>query len=383
MHDVIVIGAGPIGSYTAYGLSRRGYDVLVVEKEPLPKPAPVCTGVIGLEAFTEFGLPFQAILSTVKDIRLLSPSGKTIDYRPPLPQAYTVDRGVFDQLLQNQAEREGAAFLGGTTCKDIHVSRDIVEVHINQGREPIKGRVVVLASGYNPSLSAKLGLGRISDHFEGVQTDAEVTDLTDTEIYVGRSLAPYSFAWLLPLPDGRARIGLATRRNGLVFLAQLLDHPPIRERLRSAGPFSRKLIPYGQLKKSFTERAIIVGEAAGQVKSTTHGGVYYGLIGARCAIETISEAFGTGDFGALALSRYEQRWRRILERELARGFLLRRFFSRMTDRQIDRLFDLTAKDGIMKAVREKAHFDWHHAIISSLIENPLLKTYFGNQTPIA
>ncbi len=379
---MIIIGAGPIGSYTAYSLSRSGFDVLVIEKEPLPKPPPVCTGVIGLEAFAEFDLPTQAIISTVKDISLLSPSGKTIVYRPPLPQAYTIDRGVFDRLLLLRAKEAGATFLSGSACTDIRISRDLVEVHTHRGRETIRGRTVILASGYNPSLSAKLGLGRISDHFEGVQTEAEVVGLIDTEIYVGRSLAPYSFAWLLPLPHGRARIGLTTRRNGLNFLAQLLDHPPVKERLRSAGPFSRKLIPYGQLRKSFTDRAIVVGEAAGQVKSTTHGGIYYGLIGARCAIEAVSEAFRTGEFGAVALSRYEQQWRRVLEKELNRGFLFRRFFSRMTDRQIDRFFDLTAKDGIMTAVREKAHFDWHHAVISSLIENPLLKKYFGSQTPI-
>jgi digeranylgeranylglycerophospholipid reductase len=157
----------------------------------------------------------------------------------------------------------------------------------------------------------------------------------------------------------------------------LLSHPPIRERLGSVGPVSRKLIPYGQLEKTFAERTVVVGEAAGQVKSTTHGGVYYGLIGARCAIETITEAFRVGDFGASALSRYERRWRDVLEKELNRGFLLPKFSSRLSDRQIERLFDLSAKDGIMRAVREKARFDWHHAVISSLIEHPLLKRYFA------
>jgi len=376
MHDVIVIGAGPIGSYAAYGLARNGLEVLVVEKEAFPKPPPVCTGVIGVEAYDEFDLPREAIVSTVKDIKLLSPSGKTVVFRPSHPQAYVVDRAVFDRQLQKRAEESGVVFLGGAGCKDIRISRDSVEVQTNQGHEAIRARIVVLASGYNPSLSAKLGLGRISDHLEGVQTEADVTGVTDTEVYVGRSLAPYSFAWMLPFSRGRARIGLVTRRNSLSFLARFLNHGPIKERLGSVGPLSRKLIPYGQLKRTFSDRTIVVGEAAGQVKSTTHGGVYYGLISARCAIETITEAFRIGEFGASALGRYEQQWKDILEKELSRGFLLRRFFSRMTDRQIERLFDLSARDGIMRAVREKARFDWHHAIISSLIEHPLLKKYF-------
>jgi digeranylgeranylglycerophospholipid reductase len=377
IYDVVVIGAGPVGCYSAFGLARKGLNVLVVEKDSLPRSAPVCTGVIGIEAFEEFDLPRDPVLATVKDIALFSPTGKTIAYRPSLPQAYAVDRGAFDQDLQSRAERAGAVFRGGTSCRDVRVLEDCVEIATARSDVPIRAKSVVLASGYNPALAAKLGLGRIADYFEGVQTDADVHDLSDTEIYVGRSLAPFSFGWMLPLSGNRARIGLTTQRNGASFLSRFLDHPPIKERVRATGTFVRKLIPHGQLERSFADRTIVAGEAAGQVKSTTHGGIYYGLIGARCAVETLAEAFETGDFRASAMSRYERRWKGILAKEINRGFLLRRFFSKLTDKQIERLFDLSGKDGIMAAVRDKARFDWHSAIISSLIDHPLLRKYFG------
>jgi digeranylgeranylglycerophospholipid reductase len=376
-YDVAVIGAGPAGCYSALGLAQKGLEVLVVEKDSLPRSAPVCTGVIGVEAFEEFDLPRDPVLATVKDIALFSPTGKTITYRPPSPQAYVVDRAVFDQYLQSRAERAGAVFLGDTPCKDVRVLQDRVEVYTAQPEGPIRAQCVILASGYSPGLAAKLGLGRIADYFEGVQTEADVSDLWDTEIYVGRLLAPFSFGWMLPLGGNRARIGLTTRRNGASYLSRFLDHPPIKDRVRSTGTFSRKLIPYGQLERSFADRTVVAGEAAGQVKSTTHGGIYYGLIGARCAVETLTEAFEAGDFRASAMSRYERRWKNVLQREIDRGYLLRRFFSKLTDRQMERLFDLSGKDGIMAAVREKARFDWHNAIISSLIDHPLLRKYFG------
>ncbi len=376
VHDIVVVGAGPAGCYSAYGLAQRGYDVLVVEKDSLPRSTPVCTGVIGVEAFEDFDLPRESVLATVRDIALFSPAGKTIIHRPPCAQAYAVDRGVFDQRLQKRAEQAGALFLPDTPCRDIRIGPDSVEITIAGSERPLRARGVVLASGYNAALPVKVGLGRIVDHFDGVQTEAEVSDLPNTEIYVGRSLAPSSFGWLLPLDGSRARVGLTTRRDGISFLKRFLDHPMVRERIHAIGALSRKLIPYGQLERSFAERTLVVGEAAGQVKSTTHGGVYYGLIGARCAVETLAEAFERDDFGASALSRYEERWRNILKKEIDRGFLLRKFFSRLTDKQIERLFELSGKDGIMRAVREKARFDWHGAIISSLIEHPLLKRYF-------
>lgn len=377
VHDVVVVGAGPTGCHSAFGLANGGFEVLVIEKDSVPRSTPVCTGVIGVEAFEEFDLPRDPILATVKDIALFSPTGKAIIYRPPLPQAYAVDRTAFDQYLRDRAEKAGATFQCDISCRDLHIADQCVEISTTRPGQSIKARTVVLASGYSPSLVSKLGLGRIADHFEGVQTEADVCDLFDTEIYVGRGIAPSSFAWMLPLGDNRARVGLTTRRNGVSFLAGFLGHPAVKERIRATGPFSRKLIPYGQLDRSFAERVVVVGEAAGQVKSTTHGGIYYGLIGAQCAIETVTEAFHTGEFGTSTMSRYESRWRNILGKELERGFLLRKFFARLADRHIERLFDLTGKDGIMRAVREKAHFDWHQSIISALIEHPLLKRYFG------
>jgi digeranylgeranylglycerophospholipid reductase len=376
IHDVVVIGAGPTGCYSAFGLAQKGYDVLVVEKDSLPRSTPVCTGVIGAEAFEDFDLPRESVLATVKDIALFSPGGRTIIHRPPSVQAYAVDRGAFDQSLQERAQKAGALFLGEARCRDIRILSDSVEIETIRSEKPIRARSVVLASGYNAALPAKVGLGRILDHFEGVQTEAEVSDLANTEIYVGRSLAPSSFGWMLPLNGNRARVGLTTRRDGMPFLERFLDHPPIRERVRAVGAFSRKLIPFGQLERSFAERVLVAGEAAGQVKSTTHGGVYYGLIGARCAVETLDEALKKDSFGVSVLSRYEVRWRKILEKEIDRGFLLRKFFSALNDRQIERLFELSGGDGILSALREKARFDWHGAIISFLVEHPLLKRYF-------
>jgi digeranylgeranylglycerophospholipid reductase len=380
IHDVVVVGAGPAGCYSAFGLAKKGFEVLVIEKDSVPRSTPVCSGVIGVEAFEAFDLPREPVLTTVKDIALFSPNGKAITFRPPLPQAYAVDRAAFDQRLQDRAEEAGVVFRHDTWCKDLRMQDRCVEIATTRPDESIKTRSVVLASGYNPALVSRLGLGRIADCFEGVQTEADVSNLFDTEIYVGRTIAPSSFAWMLPLGNNRARVGLTTRRNGTSFLAGFLAHPSVKERIHAVGPLSRKLIPYGQLERSFAERVVVVGEAAGQVKTTTHGGIYYGLIGAQCAVQTIAEAFRTGEFGASAMSRYESRWRNILEKELDRGFLLRRLFARLTDRQIEKLFDLTGKDGIMCSVREKARFDWHQPIISALIEHPLLKRYFGSDS---
>jgi geranylgeranyl reductase family protein len=375
-YDTVIIGAGPIGCYCAARLAEEGFSVAVAEKEAAAK-RPVCTGVIGVEAFDEFDLPRDAIISTIKDITLFSPSRAAICYRPRGPQAHVVDRAVFDGVLKMRARNAGAEFLTGFACSDIRIRDDRAEIQ-GSGRAPsLRARVVVVASGFNPRLTSKLNLGGIADRFEGVQADAVAEQVAATEIYIGRNVAPHSFAWVVPLMNGGVHVGLMTRKNAVPFLAQFLDALTREGRIRAAGEISRKIVPYGQLGRTYTERAIVVGEAAGQVKSTTHGGIYYGLISARCAVETIGEAFREGRFDAPFMRRYETRWRAALESELARGAFLRKVFSRLNDNHMEKIFDLASKNGIMAGLHEKARFDWHAGIISFLEAHPLLKTYFG------
>ncbi len=376
MFDVLIVGAGPVGTYAAASLASAGLHVLVLEKYGAPKAAPVCTGVIGFEAFQEFDLPLDSVITRIKDIVLFSPSGRTIAYRPSAAQAYVVDRSAFDDALTKRAEAAGALFLWGCVCSDIDIKGDHVEAKTSHRGEVVRAKTVVIATGYNPRLTEKAGLGRIGECCEGVQAEVKIADLAATEIYVGRDIAPFSFAWVAPLQRGSARIGLITRRRAAFFLDKFLDRPGIRERVLDKGSVSRKLLPLGQLRNSFTDRTIVVGEAAGQVKSTTHGGIYYGLISARCAVETLKEAFRNGAFGAEQMSVYERRWREILEKEMRLGSLLRRFLSALSDNQIEKLFDLASRDGIMRALHEKAVFDWHSGILSYLVEHPFLKGYF-------
>jgi digeranylgeranylglycerophospholipid reductase len=376
IHDVVVIGAGPTGCYTAARMAQAGHEVLVIEKESFPKTVPVCTGVIGVEAFSKFGLSHRSVLAPVKDISLFSPTGKEISYTPSEIQAYAVDRSTFDEELKNKAEQAGVVFLQAVTCKDILIQAEYVEISLNTTATPVKTKTLILASGYSPGLVSKLGIERISQYFEGVQIEADVTDLNKTEIYVGRSVVPSSFAWVLPIGNSKARIGLTAPRNGVQYMDRFLNNPLIRQRVAHPTSPARKFIPFGQLKRSFTNRVIIVGEAAGQVKSTTHGGVYFGLIGAECAVEALSQAFKHDSFDSSFLSRYERQWRSLLGAEIDRGFLLRKVFAKLMDKRIDRLFELSAKDGIMHMVNETARFDWHHLLISSLFEHPLLSRFF-------
>ncbi|MDI6891217.1 MAG: NAD(P)/FAD-dependent oxidoreductase [Thermodesulfovibrionales bacterium] len=377
MHDAVVIGAGPIGCYTAYQLAREGFDVLVLEKNGSFTHPPACTGIIGVEAFERFNLPEDSILSSIRDILFFSPSGLALTFCPGSTQAFVVDRIKFDRRLRELALKNGASIRLGTSCKEIQIKDTHVEIGVSGTEENIKAKAVVIASGFNRRLSENLGLGNTSDYIQGVQTEVKVEGVKETRVYVGNDIAPGSFAWVVGLENGRARIGLTTKHNASIFLRRFLENPLLRGKIKEKGAILYKLIPIGSLKRTYSDRMLVVGEAAGLVKTTTHGGIYYGLISSQLAVETLKEAFRRGDFGSRIMKRYEGRWRERLGAEIKTGYRLRRFFSHLRDEQIDKFFKIAMNDGVMDIVYQKVRFDWHGNLIFSLVRHSPIKKYFS------
>lgn len=108
LYDVVVVGAGPIGSYTAYQLVDKGFDVCVLdEKERIGKEV-ICAGVVSKEAFKRYDLPSESILSRIDSFTFVSPSTQRLEYKHPDVFAYVVSREKFDDRLLKLAKRCGA-----------------------------------------------------------------------------------------------------------------------------------------------------------------------------------------------------------------------------------------------------------------------------------
>ena len=97
----------------------------------------------------------------------------------------------------------------------------------------------------------------------------------------------------------------------------------------------QKILPLGPIERTFADRVVVLGDAAGLVKPTTGGGIYYSLLSAALASETLEGALEQDDLSAAALADYQVRWRKRLGSELRWQLLLRRIAQRLTDEDID------------------------------------------------
>lgn len=367
MYDAIVVGAGPIGSYTAYQLAEVGFEVALLEEDKEVGRNVICTGVIGTEAFERFDLPRKSIVSEIKSIVFFSPSLLSINYTPSETLAYVVDRHLFDKELLQYAQGKGVDVHLGKQVRRINISRDFVEVESWNGTsfETLRARLVVLATGINYRLQRSLGLGVPASFLKGAQAEVEVKNLRRTEIYVGRQISPGSFAWAVPLRKKRARIGVLAEDKGAPRLKKFMGER-FAGRIKEENPVVyQKRIAYGPVRKSIKDRVLAVGEAAGQVKTTTGGGIFYGLLCSEAAVHVLQKAFSKGDLSQRGLLQYERLWKAKLGKELKMGQWARKIARRLSDKQIDNIFKFVEKRASIKEMlEEKVKFDYHVGLIS-------------------
>lgn len=375
MHDVIVVGGGPGGLQTATLLAKEGFDVLVAEEHPGTGDPVHCTGVMAAEAFEEFDLPREAILNPLSTARFVAPSGESVSHSTPTTEAVVVDRAIFDRGLHARAAAAGASIVLGTRVRALEIGEADVTAHCDGGRS-LRARMAVLACGANYRMQRQLGLGMPSVFLRSAQMELPAGRSGDVEVHFGREVAPKGFAWVVPVQRStgpHVRMGLMCDDQALTHFRRFAASVGTRWGLQIDSPDHlqprQKMLPLAPVGRSYGDRVIAVGDAAGLVKATTGGGIYYSLVSAAAAATVIAEGLRRNDLRASALKRYETLWRGRLGSELRAQLSLRTLADDLDDADIDALFDLARTNGVMPIVRRTARFNQHRDLIVSLLKH--------------
>jgi digeranylgeranylglycerophospholipid reductase len=378
--DVIIVGAGPSGLRTAARLAAGGLDVRVLERKPRVGAGVVCTGIVGREVFDGHGLDRGAVVEEIRTVRLVSPYDTEIVYEHPRAFACVVDRERFDGALADAAAAAGAEIVCGARVEDAVVGGDGVEVTVREADGGLTRRsatLAVLATGVDYALQKKLGLSAPRDFLNGAQVEGSFTGADTTTLFFGRDVAPGAFAWSVPAGGGRAKVGVLARGDPKARLLRLLDRSFGAGRgPGETGPIRTRPVAQGLLARTFGDRVLAVGEAAGQTKTTTGGGIGYGLSCADLAADAVMDCFARSSFGPAGLAGYERRWKALLAKEILVGQRARRMCARLSDGRIESLFELARTDGIMPIIREKADFERHSGLIFALLQRLSFMRFF-------
>jgi geranylgeranyl reductase family protein len=373
---VLVVGGGPAGLTAARALARENVAVLVLEEHDAVGDPVHCTGVLGLETFDELDLPRETICTVIRRARFHGRQGRSVMVDGGDAAAAVVDRGRFDRALADRAAASGAAIVRGVRVQDVSVSPRGVTARVQRRDAPavqVRSRVCVLACGAQYRFNRRLGLGIPRAYLQTAQIETAFAPVDAVEIDLDRALAPRGFAWLVPFRRGdahMARIGLMANAGAADRFRQYAE---LLAR-RHGGPGARtcprlKILPLGPVKRTYADRVLAVGDAAGLAKPTTGGGIYYSMLSGQYAAEVLAGALKRDCTDGATLRDYEARWQAQLGPELRAGLAFRTLASRFDDRAIDALLELASVDGIIPLLRRTANVNWHRQAALALLRH--------------
>ena len=370
--QILVIGAGPSGLIVAKEAARRGMDVLVVEEDSEIGVPCHCAGLLSLKGLERLNISTDGpyVQNMIQGAFFYSPSGLSFKVERQSPVACVVDRSVFDKHLASQAIRLGAEIRLNNRVRGIRLEKNYVVV--KSENEILKASMIIDAEGVSSRIVKASGLKPMnpSHLLPGFQMDIYGVDVNPNyvEVHVGSKVAPGFFAWVIPLSSNSARVGLACRKaNPKELLRRFVERRFKGEEYKLLTSRSGIIVTSGPIEKTFVNRLLIVGDAAGQVKPTTGGGVILGGLCGTIAGKIAAEAVNLRKFDENFLRRYEESWRRELGREFKYMLWARRILNALSDHMIDKGFELIIKEGLHETISYKGDMDFQSSVILELL----------------
>jgi geranylgeranyl reductase family protein len=382
MLDVAIIGGGPGGLSAARRLAADGWSVTVFEEHERIGAPVHCTGVLAEDVIASLDLPAGAVLNPLSTVRFVAPAGHSFDYTTATTEAVVIDREVFDLALSRRADAAGAEIRRGVRVTAVDPGDNHVVITLSTD-EQVRARAVILACGASYGFQKRLGLGMPSTFLQSAQMELPADRPGDVEIHFGSEVAPKGFAWAVPVRRAHgtfARIGVMADGDASVYFSKMLSR--VQQRWEVSVPDApaprRRMLPLASVKRTYADRVLAVGDAAGLVKPTTGGGIYYSVVSGEIAAEVLGARLAVNDLSASAMREYEELWRTRFQSEFTAQLALRFVAQRMRDSDIDALFTLATTDGILPLVRETARFNRHRDFILALLRHqPARRALFG------
>jgi geranylgeranyl reductase family protein len=391
-YDVVVVGAGPVGSTAARHAALNGAKALLLEEHASIGSPVGCTGLLSTRALAECELKpsNEFVFNSVRGAFVHSPDGQCLPIDGKQTKAYVVSRKNFDRTLAVMAVEEGVelalrtraiGFERNNTETGKEISQVKLKVLRNGKPETIFTSVVIGADGVKSRIASYAGLEKPARILPGIQIEAPyASDDSDfVELFPG-SFAPGFFAWTVPVNEKVSRIGLALEpglawKNGqeknspLFYLEKFLSsNSHVKSKYSgSMLDFIVGGIPIGPPKKTVSDGIMLAGDAAGQAKPTSGGGIYTGAFAAKIAGKVSAKAAFEGDTSAKRLSEYDQLWRKGLGKELEIGMKIHDYIGKLEDRQLNDLIGSLNNPSILNTITEYGDMDHPSILMRKLI----------------
>ncbi|MBE6512283.1 MAG: NAD(P)/FAD-dependent oxidoreductase [Methanobrevibacter olleyae] len=389
-YDVTIIGAGPIGSTLAYELSKEDVNVCLIDKKKLIGLPLQCAGIINKRVLDINQFPEELILNKVKGAVLHS-KNHSLSVSKEEDQALIIDRVALDQFLFNRAIENGAHF---------HLSSKVVAIDDMEGKvsfqnesteKSIKSKIIVGADGPLSIISSAIGndLKFYCASQYLVKVNEDNNNMPFVDLYAYGDLFP-GFIWQIPVDKNIYRIGLFSnhdykRQNEI--LDDFLENDFKFDDYEIIEKYKGKIPIYNKDNKLFKNRALLIGDAASQIKPTTGGGLLIGFEAVEMAKNAILKALNSKDFNLInlenethddskilrdCLKSYQKDFEERFLKEFSYQFKVQKTLSTLSDDDLDYFFEKLNEKEADKLISEYGDMDNQSILVKEFLKRGLV-----------
>jgi digeranylgeranylglycerophospholipid reductase len=375
-YDVLVAGGSVAGLLTARELASRGISVVVVEEHHEIGTPEHCGGMVSAQGLNKLGImPDSNVFQNFVTKTIITSPSSRVELNSEHQNVVVIDRRALDKQIAHQAQRAGAAIRTGCIFKSI--GSDGAERFIAKTTDgdisclyfvDARGIASLASSGrenFLPSAQFEIYASWIKDDIVQVTFDSD--------------LYPGFFAWIIPTGQGIGKVGVAGR--GINVSTALKDFVESRgERYSTIRKIFAPIWIGGAIDSFVTGKTILVGDAAGQTKPSTAGGIYSCGIAGILAGRAIAETIKLNEDSALKV--YEQEWRNLFQNEFRKMTMARKVLERLDNKALDEIINSLTEHKLREII-ESTDFDYHSNVLSLLLGSgvgvKLTRALLGNE----
>ncbi|MDE1869174.1 MAG: NAD(P)/FAD-dependent oxidoreductase [Candidatus Micrarchaeota archaeon] len=332
--SVSIIGAGVIGLTLAKDLALRGIEVTVYDsKRNVSEGAGKASGIFSVAGLERSGIPYRKGLVNTLNGAVLWAGKESLRIKSKDTKAYVVDRAILADLCKSDAESAGAKVVLGK-----RMDRDrLLEMAAD------KDNILVGADGAVSTVASVFGFPSAKEHiltYKAEYDSANIEDRHMVGLYFSNKIAYRFFGWSCPYTDDRIELGIGISSRAKItstvafkkFMASgMVDG--IIGGARQANGFA-SIIPLSARARTVKGNVALVGDAAGQVKATTGGGIIFGALCAKTLANVIEKNVKSG----ASLEAYEKEWRKRYTMDLKMHSVLHSYYSTFSGKSLETFF---------------------------------------------
>ncbi len=354
-YDVVVAGGSISGLLAAREVAKNGYSVLVLEEGFEVGTPDHCGGLVSKSALYDLGVkPSQKTFDCmINSAEIYSPSGKKIKINSKNQEVVVVNRRELDKQAAYQAQQSGAEIMVKTSFKE--KTGDLIRT----SNGDIKCKVMIDCRGVSRLVNSNRDGILLSAQYE-VYADWIVDG--KVEVYFDQIKYPGFFAWIIPSGNGVGKIGVAGKEiNVSKIMADFLKSKGKHSTIRKIfAPIWIK----GPIRDFVSKNIVIVGDAAGQSKPTTAGGIYSCGMGGVLAGNAITKYLETNEY--FQLQQYQKSWHNKFGKEFEKQRKARKILEKVDNKIVNMIFDRITPE-IVSEISSKDDFDFHATSIVKLL----------------